>query len=492
MEITIREKIGANWARFVDLDIIAVNEIQGREYDSNLTFLGTLETYYEEISSQWKTEATRKGYDADYANIILPNLAEHNNRTIDMYTIHDVDETINRIIQKGKQNKKSIYMAYADTTIRHFRRLLYLVFKAGANHGLCNDIFWDRQELLGEITPKRAARYLTRLGRSLTPEKEKALFRRLFDNPATKRGQDILVLLMWVLGTRNAETCSISFCDIKEMPCHPGTYTIIIFKHLESGTNIVTTGGKTPNADREIPITDKVAKFLFKRKEYVERWLESKEIYDVDVNSLPIGCFGDNCLKRCDVDDLTAAAQIIFQEIGLDKKMLAFVDAEITREGSNIELSEREPTVYMLRRNLATIMLILGFEEAEIQGVMGHDIIDLYETRNEFVYEDNLFRIKKRMEYRPLIGNRSYQEIIDLEDGVDTQYSLSNISDVAVKLGERKGTIKIHVQGREPGDQIKVQIGESNIEVVGKYYEEEHVPVNERTVNIIKKFQNSY
>ena len=47
MDEIIRERIGDEWARYVDLDVIALSEARDRKYDSNLTFLGTLEAYYE-------------------------------------------------------------------------------------------------------------------------------------------------------------------------------------------------------------------------------------------------------------------------------------------------------------------------------------------------------------------------------------------------------------------------------------------------------------
>ena len=485
----IREEISNKWARILEKDVVAYKISEDTGFNTKLTFLGALEEYYEEISKDWKDEGTKLQYDRDYETVILPNMEGHNERTIDTYTIGDVDETIRRIIEKGRlDTRNNIYRPYADTTLKHFRRLISNVFLAAAEHEECANIFWDREDSLKNITSRKMARAIKKLSRSLTSEIEKRLFRRLYSDPATKRGQDILILLMWALGTRNTETCSLTFGDIKEMSCHPGNYTIIIYKHLEKGTNIVSTGGKTGNADREIPIPDKLMEFIIKRKKYVEKWLKENGYENVDINTLPIGCRGEDCRRVCSSYDLTAAACIVFRDIKLTPKTLSYVDAEITRLGNDVELSEREPTVYLLRRNLATTLLILGLLENEIEGIMGHDIVDMYETRNEFVYEDNLFRIKEKMEYRPLIGSRSFTEEIKLNKGEHHEYK--NVACAKIKLPKEHGKIRIHIENIEPDDAIN--ISSSGGIMKGSYYEDRCDPSLSRTVNITKKYQELY
>ena len=52
----------------------------------NLTFCGVLEQLYRAISFNWKSASTRKLNAAAYNNIILPALANHDNKRIGDYT----------------------------------------------------------------------------------------------------------------------------------------------------------------------------------------------------------------------------------------------------------------------------------------------------------------------------------------------------------------------------------------------------------------------
>ena len=65
----------------------------------------------------------------------------------------------------------------------------------------------------------------------------------------------------------------------------------------------------------------------------------------------------------------------------------------------------KDPTAYLFRRNFGTHLHILGLSEPEIEYVIGHDIDDPYETRNEFVNEEKLFSIKQKMDRRPLVNS---------------------------------------------------------------------------------------
>ena len=70
---------------------------------------------------------------------------------------------------------------------------------------------------------------------------------------------------------------------------------------------------------------------------------------------------------------------------------LAFLDEELSEENTAALLKEKEPTAYLLRRNYATQMCILGLTNAEMQYLMGHDVEDAYESRNEFVDSERIY-----------------------------------------------------------------------------------------------------
>jgi hypothetical protein len=67
------------------------------------------------------------------------------------------------------------------------------------------------------------------------------------------------LLLMYSLGLRNAEACAVDYGDIKPMQTHPDCPVIWIYKTTGYDISAGKLGGKTRNADRIIPVPDKVA-----------------------------------------------------------------------------------------------------------------------------------------------------------------------------------------------------------------------------------------
>ena len=63
--------------------------------------------------------------------------------------------------------------------------------------------------------------------------------------------------------------------------------------------------------------------------------------------------------------------------------------------------------------------------EPEIEYVIGHDIDDPYETRNEFVNEEKLFAIKQKMDRRPLVNSDLSQigKRIDVGERLQLQHA---------------------------------------------------------------------
>ena len=93
---------------------------------------------------------------------------------------------------------------------------------------------------------------------------------------------------------------------------------------------------------------------------------------------------------------------------------MTYIDAELQR-AANEKQFEKDPSAYLFRRNFGTHLFILGLSEAEIQYVVGHDIEDLYETRNEFVNEERHLEIKQKMEQRPIFNAIRTIPTIDVE-----------------------------------------------------------------------------
>jgi hypothetical protein len=211
---------------------------------------------------------------------------------------------------------------------------------------------------------------------------------------------------------------------------------------------------KSPNADRIIPVTEMVAKYLASRKAYLE------ELVGESVDDYPIVCMGDQLKERCTTRHLTNAARKLFQTIKMDAAQLANIDEELRSADSPFSGKEKDPTAYIFRRNFGMHLHILGLNDAEIQYVIGHDIEDLYETRNEFVDEERLYRICRKMAQRPLVNSSYLDENAMAVHHGKIRDLTEHCENVRVPADGTK--VKLHLQAMEPLDDIKVRIAADN------------------------------
>lgn len=482
----VTERIDAKW----------ISQIDGKP-----TFRGVIDDYLDEGKLYWRRESTIEDYAADFNNKIIPKIVDHNKKTIDQYTMEDFDYVIQLIREEGKGSSEKVYLPYADSTIQHFRRIIRAVVSAAVEANLCDDILWGTEYTLSEEEAgdySQAIDELVRLKKSFTPEEERKIAEEIFVNPK-QRGQEMGLLLMDVFGLRNNEACGVDFGCIKPMDGHPGYYELWVYKSTKRGTNVVGSSGKTKNADRIIPIPGLVYVFLMKRKEFVEselhRIAHEKGINPEDIPSvdeLPIVCYGMNYLERCASRHLTAASKELFKKIGISEEMIAYLDRDLHRNEYS-ELKEKEATAYTFRRNFGTHLFILGLDEAEIQYVLGHDVEDPYETRNELVNEDRRYKIMLKMMQRPIFNEiNTVREI-----GVDLSQNLVKTSShghMQIKMPVNLGTYRIDFRSKEPGEKLSVLLSVSQgvKDVYAMHMTAgEQIEFN-RTIDVVDDYQKRY
>ena len=111
----------------------------------------------------------------------------------------------------------------------------------------------------------------------------------------------------------------------------------------------------------------------------------------------------------------------------------------------------KDPTAYLFRRNFGTHLHILGLSEPEIEYVIGHDIDDPYETRNEFVNEEKLFAIKQKMDRRPLVNSDlSELERIDAGERLQLQHT------ACVQIPAESAETEIHLGAVHLGTAVQI------------------------------------
>ena len=416
------------------------------------TFYGIYHDYYADFEEHWKADSTQRSNHLRYCNQIIPLLPMHDKTSINAYTQEDYDAVIQALIKRGQDTKGKQYMPYKESTLQDFRRLIYYVVETAARHGECDNVLWESNlnpDATTESEEVKANQAL--LSKSLTIHQEQAVAKTLLSDPL-QSGQNMGLLLMYSLGLRNAEACAVDYGDIKPMQTHPDCPVIWIYKTTGYDTSVGKLGGKTRNADRIIPVPDRVAALIHERRQYIEAQLGKS------IDDYPIVCNNDRWDIRCSARELTNAARILFQRIKIKASQMASINEDLqenpisNRDSLPFE-DRKDPTAYLFRRNFGTHLHILGLSEPEIEYVIGHDIDDPYETRNEFVNEEKLFAIKQKMDRRPLV-NSDLSEIERIDAGERLQ--LQHTAHVRIPVDSAE--TEMHVTAIEPTDSIKVTL----------------------------------
>ena len=462
-----------------------------RTIDGKFTFCGALEECYNSCAKNWKQESTRSQYDRDYNDKILPALKEHDCKSIDEYTIEDFEDAIETITKRGQGKAGDLFVPYAPATLQHFRHLIEVVVTAAADRQFCNHVLWGSCfSLESDFTEQDALRERVLLKKSLTPSQEFQIAEELLTDEA-QFGQNMGLLLMFALGLRNGEACGANYGDLKPMGLAPESTVLWVYKSTKAGKRELQSSGKTRNSDRIIPVPEEVERFLLRRRSYLKESLKRDGIPADDeiIDQLPIACVQNNFTVRCSAAQLTAAGRELFRKIGMREYQLAYTEGELNHASDENPL-EKDPTAYLFRRNFGTHLHILGLTESEIEYVVGHDIEDLYETRNEFVNEEKLLEIKKKMDQRPIL-NTSFSKI----DIIDTQNQAGAISlSSPQRFYLSSDTLILHFEAEEPSDSLKVVISplSQSAPIVQQTFVSSKSPQNRRIVNIVNRYHELY
>ena len=379
--------------------ILAVN---GR-----LTFAGVLNKYYGPISAGWRREQTRRQYGADYNSTILPALENVCGiKPIECLEQEDFEKAIEWIERRGRIDRSSEGMAYSNDTIQKFRFLMSIVLSIASDFQLCDNVLWGTRFEIEVKKNEAKENTIIRLKKSLTIREECRLFSFLFRNPNCK-GQIIGVLLCAVFGLRDQEAAGAKWGDIKCMKYHNGVWELWVYTTVAPGGNELQSSGKTGNADRIIYIPPKVFNFLMERKKAIQAWLRENNLSD-DISAYPIACFEDKFSCFCKSEQIAKQAKAIFREIGIEGKVLSALDAELNSgEYDSLikrRVIEKDPTLYLLRRNFATHLYLL-LSDDEIRYIIGHDFSEKsIMKRNDFADENRRFVICEKLAKRPVYG----------------------------------------------------------------------------------------
>lgn len=459
--------INKNWIR-------TISSQEGTKY----TFCGALEYRYKHIATNWNDE-TRRKYEREYNDIILPALDNHNEKCINEYSKEDFEKAIDHIREKGFE-RNGYKRHYADTTIHHFQNLIYLVVFQSSVYGLCENVLWGTTFVIDLPDEQEELESRVRIKKSLSIDQEKRLYQELFSDP-DEDGAIVALMLMWGLGLRNGEACGLNYCDIKPIEGHPDCFAAWIYKTTKIESNELQSGGKTYNTGRIVPVPEKVFSFLAKRKEIVRKLAVSQGNSKETIDELPICNAGwldydtDSYQIRCKADDVTIAAHNVFENAGIMSEQVAVLDAELSEGKTASILKEKDPTAYLLRRNYATQMCILGLDNAEMQYLLGHCVEDAYESRNEFVDSERIYSMYRKLQNRTILNNPKDND---------------NVFNLRIR---NNSTVKINATAVEPTDNVKISIkADDSKSVQTKWFEDSKKVSLSRTINILEQYKSSY
>lgn len=304
---------------------------------------------------------------------------------------------------------------------------------------------------------------------------------------------------MFCLGLRNEEACGLDFGDIKPMQYHPKCSCLWVYKSTKRGTNQLQASGKTRNMARLLPIPGVLLELLEERRRLIQEKVDAGQIIlpkNATIDQLPIVCSDFDYLERCNSKQLTAAGRQILKAVKIAENELAYIDIELEENRlAEDGVYEKDPTVYLCRRNLGTHLYIMGLTEAEIQYVMGHDIEDPYENRNDFTNEDKLYQIKRKMELRPIVNTMELPDVMELKAGETASASFQNCSYQKVHIVSNGSVhLKLQAVAQVPQNDIQIDVMYQNSTLeFGKLCSlAGPATPDSRTVNIARDYHRVY
>ena len=428
--------------------------------DDKWTFPGAVIEFWADVSDRWRSEQTQRNYVKDYELFIFPYLQD---KPLEECAREAFDEIIDQLPER-KRNQDMVCQEY---TIRHFRHLIKRVLDVAEQKGVCGNTLWGTVYALDHVDNEEelAQSEHVKLRKSLSAVEEVRCASELLEDPA-QSGEHMGLALMYGAGLRNSEACGVNFGDIRPILEHGEDYTVWVYRTTAVGGNQERFGGKTGNMPRIVPIPQRLLALIQRRRELLmEKVLNgsipaegggvqslTREQAENRVDGFPIACKGDQYMQRCSASSLTKAGVQLLRKIKVEQQMLALVDRQLQHDG----IREKDPTAYLLRRNMGTHLYLLGLSESEIQYIMGHEI-ESGEKRSYYGNRDMLLSLARKMKLRPVV-NEIPEQPVWLAEQPEEEWRFAY--DLEMQFGDvRKGDrIRLTIQQVEPRSETEVKI----------------------------------
>ncbi len=372
---------------------------------AKMNFIGAVFRYFPSFTSGFEDE-TINTYIRDYNERIFPLISP--GIPISEYNENYIEELLHLIKVQNSYNDATIESRYRHLLIDPYTAY----YKDHASIDNADDPLWGSAYRFNNnsFSDNLDSAFL-KMPKSLDwPQERKAA--KILLNHTTDNGANIGLALMLCCGVRNNEAVGFNFGDLSEMQDHPGIYTLLLARTSVRDNNQRKAGGKTKNAPRRIPLIKRFSDFLLSRMEYLKSKIAFPFV-DKDgrrfesIGDLPIACRRTDYSIPCSAGDLSRAGRVFFRdELKMREQDISAISVFL--QHIEYDLVEKDPTTYLLRRNLATHLYTLGFPPEWREYYMGHLIEDDTFRRSDFNDEVFLSEMAALLENHPL--NERYFE----------------------------------------------------------------------------------
>ena len=447
---------------------MAKTKLYSTHVDKMHTFYGAYCAYKEEcalIDDEWGP-GTQIKYDRIVKNKLPPHLPLHGRTPIRSYTLSDYLGTIKAIEKLGQNDDASDFVPYDEGTLAQYLVVLKTVVKVASQKEAFLNVFDNEPEDDREQEAERIRelKKLQTTPKSLTVSQEKKVSKYLLEH-LSKRGEYIVLYLMYCLGLRNEEGCAVNFGHLFEFEQYPGHYYLTVPQSTHIHRNEAKLEVKTYNAYRNVPIPSQAAEVIMALQKQRLQAMQNVSGWKVPIKDMWIGYKGKNMFDRCGADNVTQQAKNMFEELGMRdtlRKVTKYLDQDMQAVGEEQEdvdefaLIEKEPTAYLLRRNFATHMAILQLTEAELTYVLGHVIVDPQVQRSDYTNERELYLLKQKMDKRPIVNDVGTvpKWVLDINSTI----VFSGHCQEFILTGSQASKATVHATATEPGDSITVTV----------------------------------
>lgn len=453
--------------------------------DNKLTFFGVLDKYFDELADEYDlSEGTSYNYSGDYERHILPQLQ---NRPLEAYTAEDFEAVIVNIASSGK--------GCAESTLQKYRMHIKRVIEMAVQHEGMRDPLWGiaYEEIL---KPKHVQQREHRtLPKSFTARQQCAIGEAIYES-AVEFGDRIGLMLSHEAGLRPKEGAGATFGDLQERDDHG---VLAIHTSTQGQGNKRHGKLKTKNGYRIAVLGSRATSIIANRKDEICRLLEIENSDAETIMTLPIAGRKDNPFQPHSSIQLSKAYRSVLRDIGYDAEdFLAATRvveseeyADAVRKVTPSELGfadEKNPTMYIQRRQYCTDMHIIGCTAEQIQYAMGHRIENNAVDRRDYRNEDRLSELAAKLNERPSTNRAVLIPQCHTVSG--SKYRNDDFIDERIRLPICKGKIIIRISSHEALTPACMSISvPQNVRAIRcKYYEQEDSSPQNREVNVLNDY----